>query len=130
MKFYICKNCGFYDLSSSESWVVKRDEKDDARIECPKCGEKKMLVMKLEVMEVKRRVHLADESCSTQLLRPEEEDGENKKQKKRIGLQKGERCLVSENCEGHCSTCIAEGSDIADDHDNLVRVKGSNIAYA
>ena len=130
MKFFICKNCGFHDLSSSENWVVKRNKKDDAEIECPNCGRKNMLVMKLEVTEIKKRVYLADEACSTQRVVPEEEtDDENKKQKKRIGLQKGERCLISGNCEGHCSTCIAEGSDIVDDPNNLVRIKGSNIAY-
>ena len=49
--------------------------------------------------------------------------------KERIGLQEGERCLLSwcNACCGDCLTCVASIGDIRDTNDMMIRSGGSNM---
>jgi len=52
MKFFICKTCGYADLTYSDKWKVIRVE-DDTEIVCPKCNGKEFLKMELSIMDLK-----------------------------------------------------------------------------
>lgn len=52
MKMFICKECGYIDYTSSDTWKVIRQDDDidaSAELKCPKCGNGKFLTMKLDV---------------------------------------------------------------------------------
>lgn len=49
MNFFICKNCGHSDNTSSDAWSVSRDAEGDAHIVCPKCNERKFFKLTVTV---------------------------------------------------------------------------------
>jgi RNase P subunit RPR2 len=51
MKLFICKNCGKFDNTSSDTWKVKRNKDEYTELICPKCGHKKFLKMEVNIWE-------------------------------------------------------------------------------
>ena len=57
MKMFVCKGCGYTDLSSSDSWKVVRQKNDmdePAELLCPKCDNGELLIMQINITVMKR----------------------------------------------------------------------------
>ena len=55
MKAFICKECGYADLSSSDSWKVippKDDIDAPAEIQCPRCGNGDFFIMQINITDM------------------------------------------------------------------------------
>ena len=58
MKFFICKNCGHTDLTSSDSWKVgTKDLGPDTQtiLQCPKCEDDRLLSMEITITDIPKK---------------------------------------------------------------------------